>query len=1761
MIMRKLLFPKIVQLCLTLFFLSPYYSLYAQTSAVEKSEDKPFKPSMKADIPRDKTGQLYLNTDWYKEINSANPNLYKTRQLFANYFETHPYLKGPQTNAYIQYLNKNIGNFDAAGNLLEPQTLKNSLFARIGRKLNHKTVVGNNWTNVFTKWNTTQSNGGTGVVRSIRIDPGNPAHVLIGSATAGMWKTSDGGTTWRFVSENLPEVTWVNDIAYIKNSPSIVYATTNVGVIKSTNGGETWAYTTENNALNFPLDQKNEIWLSTTLTDPNLVYITVKNGTQYELKKTTNGGSSWTTVYTFSGINVWDMEIKPDDPNIIYVLEQQLATTWVNLLRSTDGGVSFTKVNNGYPADASTASHRARLGTTPANTNVVYVATAFDAGEPNDKISFFKSTDAGISFAKKCCGDPALPLVSSYGATDFTSGTCHLAQTTWNFAFTVSETDENFIACALNKLKISEDGGNTWKFDKSGQVVTGSQYDNYASNNAHTGVHGDHHGLSIVGTNIWNANDGGVYHSADGGSTVAKDVTDGLGIQELWGFGQSFKNDIMAVGLNHNQICFRDDNVYGGWIGYNGADAMIANVNPIDDQYLYTHPWGHEKVKRSLTDKTAHVSTGLGIELGYLTYDNIDFHPNLYFTMYSSDYGDRNKSYRIAKSTDNAASWVIIRDMADIQKNAISLKVSYADPKYVYAVVEPNQVIKSIDEGQTWTTVAPPASLIGTRALWRLTLSDKNPNHLWVTVQGHQNAVKVIKSTDGGITWENYSDGLPLNTVESIIYQRGSDDILYVGTTLGVYTRKNGDSAWQKLGENLPGGHTRFMHINYAKGKLRVGTSRSIWETDLIELTTPKANISADRKVVSCTTKDGVIRFADYSVVDANATYSWTFPGGTPSTSTAERPVVTYASIGNYDVTLTVTDSRGTSTQTLINFVEVMDGCPKPVDFQCENGNALDLTAATGFVTHVTTLNSNTLTIAGWFKPSGIQSSYTGLVTAGPTGLILRDNNEVGYMWDDEYWDFASGLILAPDKWSHIALVIEGTQATVFLNGVAAVSNGIHNAIDFGALPFVIGQDRGRSDRNYNGLLDEFVIYNRALAASEIKNDYIHNTRTGSDTGINSYFQFNETSGPVLNSVTGEEASGLTSRVISTAPVGCGVTADETLVKCSQEESLIHFADYSVADPTVTYAWSFPGGTPSTSTNAAPIVNYMGASPGNYSVTLTKTVQGVSAIYTETDLIHILDECPAQIAYDCEAGNAANLNGTMDYLLYNTNLTSNTVTLSGWFKPDGVQLNDTGLMTSGATGIILRANNEIGYMWNDANWNWSSGLRLTENVWSHVALVIEPTKATLYLNGVAKVNTASHGSITFTSFNIGQDRNRTNRNYKGVVDEITVYNRAVPQTEIREMMHLTNKDNAVDLHGYLQFNEVPLKDQVTGADIIYYSAAGTVAQAQVEVSTAPVGCGSSNSQTMNAAGDFVFGATGVTLTAPAGATYPGEMVVSRIDNLPSGLPVTGNTTQKYWVIRHYGTAGFTPLTPYSFGNIGSISAADVAAPANLKLYKRESNDFGNTWGTEFCSASTAVAGASNTATFNCPISSFSQFILSSTTSALPVTFASVKVKEQGTHAKVTWKTTSEMNNEHFVVEHSGDAITFLELGKVMAKEGRENVIREYEFLDVNPGMHNYYRVKQVDHGGMSSYSNIVSLNRLQNQVKAYPNPVQANGLLSVDLPAKIHGVKARLINVTGSEVFSKTINNEVKIEIDMRKLVPGVYVLEVGTEKIKIVKQ
>ncbi|MBK9462335.1 MAG: LamG domain-containing protein [Sphingobacteriales bacterium] len=95
-------------------------------------------------------------------------------------------------------------------------------------------------------------------------------------------------------------------------------------------------------------------------------------------------------------------------------------------------------------------------------------------------------------------------------------------------------------------------------------------------------------------------------------------------------------------------------------------------------------------------------------------------------------------------------------------------------------------------------------------------------------------------------------------------------------------------------------------------------------------------------------------------------------------------------------------------------------------------------------------------------------------------------------------------------------------------------------------------------------------------------------------------------------------------------------------------------------------------------------------------------------------------------------------------------------------------------------------------------------LRFRADVWSHIAVVITPTNATFYLNGVPSVRTATHIAVNFNSaFNIGNDRGNTSRTFNGLMDEVCIYNGSLSTNEVRGLMHLTSAYGRCQLVGLL----------------------------------------------------------------------------------------------------------------------------------------------------------------------------------------------------------------------------------------------------------------------------------------------------------------------------------------------------------------------
>ncbi|MTE27302.1 VPS10 domain-containing protein [Winogradskyella ouciana] len=218
---------------------------------------------------------------------------------------------------------------DETGKLKSPEYYYNELQnynARINDEgIASRTVVGT-WEEMGpTYWSATSGwNPGVGRITSIAIDESNMNHIIAGSETGGVWKSTDGGSSWTVLTDNLANID-VYALAIDPLNSSTYYWGSNGGTIfKSTDGGSTW---TLHGSL--PAGFVNKILVDPTNTSK--IYASAQSGGLY---KSTDGGSTW-TIIDASATTGYDFEFKPGDPNTVYASGSQFYV-------STDGGTTFS---------------------------------------------------------------------------------------------------------------------------------------------------------------------------------------------------------------------------------------------------------------------------------------------------------------------------------------------------------------------------------------------------------------------------------------------------------------------------------------------------------------------------------------------------------------------------------------------------------------------------------------------------------------------------------------------------------------------------------------------------------------------------------------------------------------------------------------------------------------------------------------------------------------------------------------------------------------------------------------------------------------------------------------------------------------------------------------------------------------------------------------------------------------------------------------------------------------------------------------------------------------------------------------------------------------------------------------------------------------------------------------------------------------------------------------------------------------------------
>ncbi len=939
---------------------------------------------------------------------------------------------------------------------------------------------------------------GIGVIRSLAQHPRHTEVVFAGTISAGLWKSTTSGREWTNVTDPLP-VTTVWDIAIAPSQPQYVYAATNVGVIRSINRGDRFSLCDPANGQRHPT-AKSASHVAVDPSDPLHVVAVYDRQVQYS----TDGGQTWTSSLAPAG-EYWDLRWHPTDASILYALHR--SNGWVTYLRSADGGASFVALPDcGLPVVEEAGQDGARLlrgclATSAADPRRVWVIYA---GTRHDTLGgvwgLYTSYDAGQTFEHVCCGEEGVEVpdaVERPNLFDYRITGTGVGQVTWDMAFAVSDRDTSLMVVGGIFPYVSVDGGRRW-----GSMAS---------------IHYDIQDALITDDAIWVSHDGGVHYSQDSGRTMI-DRSDGINALQVWGFGMSHRANVMALGAYHMPIIIRDDALYdvgrfeGGWYGWSGADAMMADVNPDDDRWIYAKPWNSVRAERSRTVDSPPRSQDLGIDLGYLPFSNIAFHPSETYTIVAADH--RSKS--IVRTHTNAGSWDTLRTFSS---TITHVRICSDDPTVLLAVAD-GELWRSTDDGQSWTVISPARALTGSAAIIDAVFGQTG-SELLVGYGGRQSTVKVLRSTDGGATWRDESYGLPPVALRCLAVTGGPSPTVFAGTETGVFVRTSGQAQWSVMGTGLPVTQVSFLRIDDVRGVLIAGTERGLWQTTLPFVEPPRARIARSRSDVRCSRTP--VRFYDRSQARNTIGYSrqWLFPGGEPATSTADVVDVTYAMPGTYAATLVVHNDDGSDTTILDEAVVVHPSeCDDPDHVP---GLAIDLRHPADRVRlgRIDTTLSEA-TFMAWVYVDGSQPDFSaifctdGVDNSQEFGMqFFAPNNEVGYLWSGGRWWWRSGLQLQPNRWHHVALIIRPTGATVMVDGISATDSLALAPVDMSTLDVLLGTYHLWDTRNASLLIDEVRLFSRALHADDVRR-MMHHPISPTMPGLLAWYQMNESDQYVL---------------------------------------------------------------------------------------------------------------------------------------------------------------------------------------------------------------------------------------------------------------------------------------------------------------------------------------------------------------------------------------------------------------------------------------------------------------------------------------------------------------------------------------------------------------------------------------------------------------------------------------------------------------------
>lgn len=1042
------------------------------------------------DLPYGKTTDLTL-PEWVRSMYASEPNPETVIGLYEAYYRIHPFVKNNHTQYYKRWLKSLARDI--------PRDVANE--RAYFQKMNEASSRSTQWTTIGPyDWDHDAAGRsyapGSAHIYTIEQAISNPDVLYAGTATTGIWKSTDHGLSWSLMTENI----LINNCTAIeidKSNPDIVYVEMLGSVYKSLNGGITWNPTGDAAFQAVSMDVK-EIMIHPS---SNAILLMASSTGFY---RSTDSGANWTLIQSGDYLEI---EYHPSNDNIVYTVARNGDIT--EFYRSTNNGQSLTIQTTGWPAPDTGAGEdqrRVELAVSNAAPDKVYAHATGEANGGSGLYGLYVSNDQGVTWTFTCCGPqpagPPSPTNMNLMAWS-DQGTDDGGQYYYNVAFEVSPTNEDSIFLAGTNLWVSSDEGLSFtcpaKWSHSGKP-------NY--------VHADIHDIKYFDhtKEIWIACDGGIFFSNDGGANFHRRVTGIMGT-DFWGYGQGYwYGDVMLGGAYHNGTLLKEENTYiNDWICTDGGDGIRGFVHQMIDRQAYSDynikTLGGDRTlapaTRSFNNKP-NASYIVGISSDLL------FHPHYYHIWYT---GTGSELYM---TEDNGYSYQMIHDFTD---DIASMAISRSNPDAIYVSTFPDwwalkKIYRSLDKGLTWTEITPT---VPNRSWIPYDIEVDPTDHmkLWICRTNMYSTpeidgASVYMSLNGGDSWTNISGtGLNGESPTNIVHQMGSQGGLYVGTRRAVYYKDDNLADWVIYNTDLPVStfSTKLVPY-YRKAKLRNATNRSVYEVDFH---TPNSSViaqpSVQLKELTCT--QDTARFVDYSVLSENgATWLWTFEGGSPATSTERAPKVVFECPGTFDVSLTVTDVNGTDTKVMTDFLTVLADCSPSAD----QDKSMETVGENSYaqLPDLGIAATNTFTITAWVKPVGIQNAYSGIVmndgdAGGPN--FRESNNTLGYHWPGGSWSWDSNLTVPEEEWSYIGFVVTPTSVTVYVNDESATHNTSTTPINIGTMK--IGSYKAWTGRNFQGEIDEVAIWNRALSRDEIREKRHLRKVPENEVDLIAYYSFN----------------------------------------------------------------------------------------------------------------------------------------------------------------------------------------------------------------------------------------------------------------------------------------------------------------------------------------------------------------------------------------------------------------------------------------------------------------------------------------------------------------------------------------------------------------------------------------------------------------------------------------------------------------------------